>query len=361
MSFTEDWFSQPSCEALAALAKSVAHVDGIIIEIGSWEGRSTIALANAAYPRKVHAVDTWGGSPGEPSADLAAGRDVHATWVDNVRGGTRRNVVEHRMGWRDFVPTISDPVALAFIDAEHSYREVFDNIEALLPLLADGGVICGDDNHHPPVQQALTELFDPAAVMFHASLWYWIKPHAVGTLDEQHARNCSIPSDINEHLPRMVALVEAHTPDHIVELGARSGLSTTAWLYGLQGTNGRLTSVDISPAPQIGTHANWEHIQGDDTDPAVMAQVDECDILFIDTSHAYEHTLWELRNWSAKVRSGGAIVCHDTNLERPWDPPCPETDPDFPVASAIVRFCAETGSRWRNIPGCWGLGIIEVD
>ena len=179
------------------------------------------------------------------------------------------------------------------------------------------------------------------------------------SLADNYRRFAETPSDINEHLPRMVEMVERRRPDHIVELGARTGLSTTAWLYGLKG-EGRLTSVDLSPAPPIGTYANWTHIQGDDTDPDVMAQVDECQILFVDTSHAFEHTLWELRNWSPKVQPGGLIVCHDTLLERPWDPPCPETDPDFPVASAIVRFCAETNSCWQNIPGCWGLGIIEV-
>lgn len=180
------------------------------------------------------------------------------------------------------------------------------------------------------------------------------------TLAESYARLCQTPSDIHEHLPRMVWMVDTFKPAHIVELGARSGVSTTAWLYGLQGTGGRLTSVDIDVAPDIGTHANWRHIQGDDTDPAVMSSVDGCDILFIDTSHHYEHTLWELRNWSTKVRPGGIIVCHDTELQRPWDPPCPETDPDFPVAAAITEFCAERGFRWINVPGCWGLGIIEV-
>jgi hypothetical protein len=88
--------------------------------------------------------------------------------------------------------------------------------------------------------------------------------------------------------------------------------------------------------------------------------VDDCDILFIDTTHHYEHTRWELDNWSKKVRAGGVIVCHDTELQRPWDPPCPETDPDFPVASAIDEFCAANGFQWFNVPGCWGLGIIKV-
>jgi predicted O-methyltransferase YrrM len=245
--------------------------------------------------------------------------------------------------------------------------------ERVAPLAAaavkPGGCIVYDDAQH----DGHLASFESAAAANNITLYSlaWLTLDVIGRwsiigfkdatmspLAELHATNCATPSDINEHLPTL-ATIATHA-DHVVELGARSGLSTAAWLVGLAKSGGRLTSVDISPAPDIGTHDNWRHIQGDDTDPAVMAQVDGCDVLFIDTSHAYEHTLWELRNWSAKVRPGGIIVCHDTELQRPWDPPCPETDPDFPVATAIKEFCAERGYKWINRPGCWGLGIIEV-
>jgi predicted O-methyltransferase YrrM len=316
-------------------------------------------LANAAHPRIVHACDTWEGSGHEISSKIAEVRDVHATWSENVRLATQQNVVAHRMDWRDYVPTINEPVGLCFIDAEHSYKEVFDNVTQILPLMPPGGIVCGDDIHHEPVQQALVDLFHSADVYVNASVWWWVKP-AEDDITQRHLDNCATPSDINLHLPRMVRLVEIFNAQHVVELGARSGLSTLAWLVGLGRTGGRLTSIDLAAAPSIGKHDNWTHIQGDDTDPDVMAQVDACDILFIDTSHHYDHTLWELRNWSHKVRNGGLIVCHDTELQRPWDPPCPETDPDFPVKSAIQVFVAERELEWINIPECWGLGIIEV-
>ena len=134
--FTEDWFGEASCEALAALVEDVADVEGRIVEIGSWEGRSTIALANAAHPYHVHAVDTWEGSPGEVSADLAASRDVFAQFKTNIDLLTRGNVDVHRMGWRQYIANESDTLnSLLFIDAEHSYTEVHDCIEAFLPLM----------------------------------------------------------------------------------------------------------------------------------------------------------------------------------------------------------------------------------
>jgi predicted O-methyltransferase YrrM len=176
MTFTEEWFSPVCQERLAELGKEVADVPGLIIEIGSWEGRSTCALANAINPRVVHAVDTWQGSPAEISATLAAQRDVFATWQTNVKVLTAGNVEAHRMGWREYVPTITEPVALCFIDAEHTYREVFDNITAILPHLSSGGVLCGDDVSHPPVRRAVQDTLPADDVWVRGNVWSWRKP-----------------------------------------------------------------------------------------------------------------------------------------------------------------------------------------
>jgi predicted O-methyltransferase YrrM len=172
--FTEDWFSDESCAALADLARRTDGVAGDVVEVGSWEGRSTIALANACRPARVVAVDTWAGSPGEVSSTLAAGRDVFATFERNIRLCTAGNVDVQRRGWRDYFAGRTGPLRFVFIDAEHTYREVADNIAAVLPLLESGGIVCGDDVHHPPVQQAVLEAFPDAQRT--ASLWWWQKP-----------------------------------------------------------------------------------------------------------------------------------------------------------------------------------------
>jgi predicted O-methyltransferase YrrM len=171
--FGEQWFCQQSQDLLAELGRSVKDVDGLIIEIGSWTGRSTCALANAVYPRVVHAVDTWAGSPGEISSELAAQRDVFAQWRANVAEFTKGNVIAHRMGWREYLPQISQPVALVFIDAEHTAVEVRENVKAVLPLVAPSGVICGDDVHHPPVRAGVSAMLPAQDVNVGATLWWW--------------------------------------------------------------------------------------------------------------------------------------------------------------------------------------------
>jgi predicted O-methyltransferase YrrM len=365
MSFTEEWFDSLSQDRLATLARSVDNVPGIIVEIGSWEGRSTCVLANAIRPRPVIAVDTWHGSPGEISAELAAKRDVFGQFITNVKVLTGGNVCPVRKGWREFVPTISDPVALCFIDAEHTYTEVRDNIAAILPLMAPGGIICGDDAGHPPVRQAVLEMLHPNDdVLVLGNVWSFVVPNnytapARPSLASLYEQQCATPSDIYLHLPRFVEMVKAGNATKVIELGTRTGVSTIAFLYALEQTGGHLWSVDIDAKPPIGDYPHWTFIQGDDESDEVLSQLPpNVDILFLDTSHHYEHTLRELRLYRSQVKSGGLIVCHDTELPVPEG--APATDPVYPVKRAIEQFIAETGFRWINVPECWGLGIIEV-
>jgi cephalosporin hydroxylase len=83
---------------------------------------------------------------------------------------------------------------------------------------------------------------------------------------------------------------------------------------------------------------------------------DEVDIVFIDTSHAYLHTVQELNLYRWLVRPGGRIVLHDTELAHPMD----VVGPAYPVKKAVEEFVAAEGLTWTNRPHCWGLGVIEM-
>jgi predicted O-methyltransferase YrrM len=170
VTYTEDWFGPESCQVLADLVREVEGLKGDIVEIGAWQGCSTIAMAQATR-RIVNTVDTWAGSPNEISADLAAARDVHAEFVANLAAADVDNVVAWRMDWRTYFTTHLDALRLVFIDAEHTYTEVRDTIETVRPLLVPGGIICGDDAHHPPVQRAVIDTLGNAALA--ATLWIW--------------------------------------------------------------------------------------------------------------------------------------------------------------------------------------------
>jgi cephalosporin hydroxylase len=177
------------------------------------------------------------------------------------------------------------------------------------------------------------------------------------SLATEYERVTATPSDIYLHLPRFVELVLELDAQHVIELGTRTGVSTIAWLYALERTGGRLTSVDIDPRPDIGEWEHWTFHQAHDLDPFLLSELDPADIVFIDTSHVYEHTRSELNVYRYMVNRGGLIVCHDTELEWPEDAP---RRPRFPVRTAIAEFCDAEGFDWSNDPKCCGLAEIRV-
>jgi predicted O-methyltransferase YrrM len=169
VTFTENWFSQRSRAVLAELVRAIEYLPGRIVEVGSWEGRSTLAIANATS-RMVHAVDTWKGSASDESAALAAQRDVYGTFIANT--AHLFNIKSFRMDWRDYHATHDGQIALVFLDAEHTYWEVSAQIDAFRPLMAEGGIICGDDRTHPPVWEAATDRLGD--INAEQAVWWWI-------------------------------------------------------------------------------------------------------------------------------------------------------------------------------------------
>lgn len=192
-------------------------------------------------------------------------------------------------------------------------------------------------------------------------------------LRERYLRLCEEPSDINEHLSTFVHAAISMEAATVIELGVRYGLSTIAWLYGLNATAGHLWSVDCSwpvvapnayenlldPQGPLGVCENWTFILGYDTWSATLdALPDQCDILFIDTNHVYEETLVELALYYPRVKSGGRIYLHDTAIETTGNATTPQ--PPYPVRTAVEEFCAKHKLKFTNQTNCSGLGLIEV-
>jgi len=147
--FHETWYSEPQLKILADKALQVKNLEGLIIEIGCWEGRSTVTLANVVYPEYVHAVDTWKGNydenPNNISVLLAQQRDVYAEFKKNIAELTRNNVVAYQMDCYEYLAGLKQKVKLCHIDACHDYASVKQTIRMLFPKLILGGILCGDD------------------------------------------------------------------------------------------------------------------------------------------------------------------------------------------------------------------------
>ena len=168
--FNEMWFNEYSQAKLADVARTVLDLEGAYIEVGSWEGRSTVALANAVLPQDINAVDWWKGSVPDGYYYEPEQRNVFKEFSQNIANYTHGNVVAHIMRWEDFAKTWDRPIKFIFIDAEHTYKAVYDNIQWARTLLVPGGIICGDDYGHEPVQQAVTDTLGP---VLSDGIWRW--------------------------------------------------------------------------------------------------------------------------------------------------------------------------------------------
>lgn len=132
----------------------------------------------------------------------------------------------------------------------------------------------------------------------------------------------------------------------IIEWGVRGGVSTWAFLEGLP-QDGHLWSVDILdcvvPRP-VSSDPRWTFVIGDDLDPAVQAQLPtKVDLVFIDTSHTYGQTYFELIHAASLLPV--RIVMHDYVMD--------------PVRRAADRFCSEYGWRVTAMEEPYGLATLE--
>lgn len=171
-------------------------------------------------------------------------------------------------------------------------------------------------------------------------------------LTNEYQDRCAQDSDMQPYMPILFATVLRYPNARVTELGTQGGNSTTALLAAAELVEGFVWSVDINEVTAPAWFKDtglWEFTHAGDMDPAVTPR--PCDVLFIDTSHEYEHTLRELRKFVPSVKPGGTVLLHDT-LQY-WGPDA--------VWKALNDYCAESGIRWREIGfGKQGLGEIQI-
>jgi hypothetical protein len=121
--------------------------------------------------------------------------------------------------------------------------------------------------------------------------------------------NCANPSDINEHLPTL--LKYGNECSHITEMGVRWVSST--WALLLSSPN-KIISYDIVKNEKINEvielsneyGINYTFIESD----VLLCEIEQTELLFIDTLHTYNQLTMELNLHSEKVSK--YIILHDT-------------------------------------------------
>lgn len=159
----DGWMAYEELEYLARAASK----SGVIVEVGSWKGRSTCALAANAVGW-VTAVDTWLGSEEQGVScdgimeEFLANTGRYSN-VELCRLESLQAAEKFKREGRMF--------DLIFLDARHDYDSIYADIVAWRPLLRENGILCGHDYHFawPGVIRAVDRLIPQFRVIY--SIW----------------------------------------------------------------------------------------------------------------------------------------------------------------------------------------------
>jgi predicted O-methyltransferase YrrM len=146
----EGWMTRSQGRALYEAARDCPH-GGQIVEIGSFQGRSTIVLASAAPGgARVVAIDPHAGNdrgPEEISGYADAAADDHAIFLANLgHAGVSERVTHLRMFSDAALAEIDGPVDVLYVDGAHRYAPARADIRDWGRRVAPGGAMLIHDS-----------------------------------------------------------------------------------------------------------------------------------------------------------------------------------------------------------------------
>ncbi len=176
----EGWLFEGEPELLWSLATTPG--EGDVLEIGTWQGKSTCILAGAcieSHPNsRVFCIDTFM-MDGDETQLVYHRRLVKqpGTFYQFLENAKRLGFISHVILLASFsekiLPHLNVKVRLAFIDGAHDRDSVVRDIELVKPLVGTSGIIALHDSseHWPGVGEAIdASLRSDAQFEFHGKV-----------------------------------------------------------------------------------------------------------------------------------------------------------------------------------------------
>ena len=175
-------------------------------------------------------------------------------------------------------------------------------------------------------------------------------------LEYQIARR--LPSDINEHLELLKSL--ADSVEHVTEMGTRTGVSTPPFMA----ADVTLRAYDLfldGYVSQLFELAQKEGKNAKYIEANVLeTEIDETDLLFIDTWHCYDQLYAELTKHAPKVKK--YIAFHDTQTYGTRSEEFMGRVGSNGLLPAIIHYLIENPNTWQfkiHRTNNNGLTVIE--
>lgn len=165
----EGWFSEDDAQ-IYKIAINRTTAPAQFVEIGSYKGRSAafaaVEICNSNKAIKLDCIDIW--QPNLMYGDLdfeSFKRNMQP--VENYYKAIKMDSAQASNLYTD------SSLDFVFIDADHSYEAVKQDIQTWWPKIKSNGMIGGHDEMHEPVSRAVKEIFGNYQVI--GNCWYVIK------------------------------------------------------------------------------------------------------------------------------------------------------------------------------------------
>ena len=159
--FGENWFTYPK---LYTDFVNLAADNSKIVEVGCWKGKSAAYMAveiiNSKKKIDFYCVDTWEGSEEHHLDQYVQNNSLYELFLSNIEPvkhiikQIRKTSIEASKDFED------NSLDIVFIDANHSYEAVKEDILHWMPKIKKNGIMAGHD-YHPTwsgVIQAVNEV-----------------------------------------------------------------------------------------------------------------------------------------------------------------------------------------------------------
>jgi hypothetical protein len=154
----DGWLTNLEQTALLHLPALVDHLQGDIIEIGSFKGKSTTALGLGSkwiseHKRSIYAID-----PFIPDASY------HGNYFDDFQNNIQMAQLENyvipiKRYSHEAIVECPKLISALFVDGDHNYLTVKLDIQLYTPRVVAGGLIAFHDySIYPDVKRAVDEL-----------------------------------------------------------------------------------------------------------------------------------------------------------------------------------------------------------
>lgn len=156
------------------------------VEIGCYKGKSSCAMAvNIANSNKkinFYCVDTWKGSPEHQAGELWEDKDVvedklYEVFLKNIEP-VSKYITPIRTSSTEAAKLFTDKsIDFIFLDADHTYEAVKDDLYSWYPKLKSGGIISGHDWKWETVSKAVIEFATQIRVdvFYDVNVWHFYK------------------------------------------------------------------------------------------------------------------------------------------------------------------------------------------